>query len=69
MCQPFYMEVVARREKNIGTQCLSFLQYICIDVLTTIGLIITVFEPRHEKTCFRGFRPGKTQTGLRSHIS
>ena len=23
-------------------------------------------EPRHEKTCLRGFRPGKTQTGLRS---
>ena len=21
-------------------------------------------EPRHEKTCLRGFRPGKTQTGL-----
>ena len=26
-----------------------------------------IFEPRHEKTCLRGFRPGKTQTGLRSH--
>ena len=24
-------------------------------------------EPRQEKTCLRGFRPGKTQTGLRSH--
>ena len=21
-------------------------------------------EPRHEKTCLRGFRPGKAQTGL-----
>ena len=21
-------------------------------------------EPRHEKTCLRGFRPGMTQTGL-----
>ena len=26
-------------------------------------------EPRHEKTCLRGFRPGMTQTGLRSHRS
>ena len=23
-----------------------------------------LFEPRHEKTCVPGFRPGKTQTGL-----
>ena len=22
------------------------------------------FEPRHEKTCLRVLRPGKTQTGL-----
>ena len=26
-----------------------------------------VNEPRHEKTCLRGFRPGKTQTGLLSY--
>ena len=25
--------------------------------------------PRYEKTCLRGFRPDKTQTGLRSHRS
>ena len=24
-------------------------------------------EPRHEKTCLRDFRPGKTQTGLLSY--
>ena len=24
-------------------------------------------EPRHEKTCLRGFQPGKTQTGLLSY--
>ena len=24
-------------------------------------------EPRHEKTCLRGLRPGKAQTSLRSH--
>ena len=28
-----------------------------------------LIEPRHEKTCLWGFRPGKTQTGLRSHRS
>ena len=27
---------------------------------------ISIFEPRHEKNCLRGLRPGKTQTGLRS---
>ena len=26
----------------------------------------TFFEPLHEKTCLRGFRSGKTQTGLLS---
>ena len=25
------------------------------------------FEPRHKKTCLRGFLPGKTQTGLLSY--
>ena len=29
----------------------------------------TVFEPRHEKACLLGFRPGKTQTGLPSYRS
>ena len=28
---------------------------------------VIVFEPRHEKTCIRGFRPGPPQTGLYSH--
>ena len=27
------------------------------------------YEPRHEKACFWGFRPGKTQTGLLSYKS
>ena len=27
------------------------------------------YEPRHEKTCLRGLRPGRTQTGLRSQRS
>ena len=29
----------------------------------------TVYEPRHEKTCFRGVRPSKSQTGLLSYRS
>ena len=29
----------------------------------------SIYEPRHENTCLWGFRPGKTQTGLRSHRS
>ena len=31
--------------------------------------ILVLNEPRHEKICLRCFRPGKTQTGLRSHRS
>ena len=27
-----------------------------------------IYEPRHEKTCRRVFRPDRTQTGLYSHI-
>ena len=30
-------------------------------------LYIPPYEPRHEKTCIRGLRPGKTQTGLLSY--
>ena len=28
---------------------------------------LTIYEPRHEKTCLRGLRPGKTQTSLLSY--
>ena len=28
-----------------------------------------IYEPRHEKTCLRGLRPGKTQTSLLSYRS
>ena len=27
------------------------------------------YEPGHEKTCLRDFRPGKTQTGLLSYTN
>ena len=29
--------------------------------------IVQLLEPRHEKTCIRGFRSGNTQTGLLSY--
>ena len=32
-------------------------------------MIIQTNVPRHEKICLRGFRPGKTQTGLLSFKS
>ena len=40
-------------------------------ILSTIYMYVypTLIEPRHEKTCLRGLRPGKTQTGLRSQRS
>ena len=41
--------------KNLGSLRLSCL----------FGLI---FWPLHKKTCLRGVRPGKTQTGLLSYI-
>ena len=31
--------------------------------------VYKVYEPRHEKTCLRGLRPGKSQTGLLSYRS
>ena len=34
----------------------------CLDVSVS-----SIFEPRHEKTCLWGLRPGKTQTGLLSY--
>ena len=33
------------------------------------GVERPTYEPRHEKTCLRGLRPGRTHTGLRSHRS
>ena len=32
-----------------------------------IGFWQRTIEPRHEKTCLRGLRPGKTQTDLLSY--
>ena len=29
-----------------------------------ISIVTTINELRHEKTCFWGLRPGKTQTGM-----
>ena len=30
------------------------------------ALPVILYEPRHKKTCLRGLRPGRTQTGLPS---
>ena len=37
-------------------------------MLGTTGLIVSWFEPRHEKTRLLGLQPGMTQTGLFSYI-
>ena len=37
------------------------------DNLPRLLCIIVVFEPRHKKTCLRGFGLSKTQTGLLSY--
>ena len=37
--------------------------------LQLFSLYIIKIEPRREKTCLRGFRPGATQIGLYSHRS
>ena len=37
---------------GFNTSCLKF------------GIVLTLSEPRREKTGLRGFRPGPTQTGL-----
>ena len=54
------------------TVCFGSTVYtVCLDLFEYLGSLLysTLNEPRHEKTCLRGFRPGKTQTGLRSHRS
>ena len=45
--------------------------YVCFGPLRSVGQLHVssfIFEPRHAKTCLRGFRPVPTQTGLYSHI-
>ena len=44
----------------LGFQDFSYSPYVDQEYM------ITTFEPRHEKMCLRGLRPGKTQTGLLS---
>ena len=40
------------------------------DVLNNLLVVFIIrHEPRHKKTCLRGLRPDKTQTGLCSHRS
>ena len=46
---------------------LSFHLFFCLSLLFFLSLYWD--KPRHEKTCLRGLRPGKTQTGLLSYKS
>ena len=45
------------------------LVFVCfvVAVCDLVDDMKTIFEPRREKTGFRGFRPGPTQTGLYGH--
>ena len=51
------------------SECFENVIYKMLHVIWTAPQRTMVFEPRHEKTCLQGLRPGKTQTGLRSHRS
>ena len=39
--------------KNVRTTCMN-----------TVNVGMKTIEPRHQKTCLRGLRPGKAKTGL-----
>ena len=38
-----------------------------LHVRVYVSFVLFRIEPRHKKTCTRGFRPSKTQTGLFSY--
>ena len=42
-------------------------QVISENIRNAFLYVLSIFEPRCEKTGLRGFRPGPTQTGLCSH--
>ena len=55
---------------DLGLRCLPWSQKRdakLIWVSKTMQRSSFEFEPRHEKTCLRGFRPSKTQAGLISY--
>ena len=43
--------------------------FVNVQVSVSADSTSTPNQPRHEKTCLRGLRPGKTQTGLLSYRS
>ena len=51
------------RQSTIGQEILTWISKTFIYLLTIILPCLLPLEPRHEKTCLRGFRPGKTPTG------
>ena len=50
-----------------GRKTSNFCQNVSSGESQLTGTVLLLYEPRHEKTCLRGFRPGKTQTGLLSY--
>ena len=65
---PLPIEHPGWSESSLGPQ--SFCWF-CHEAAQFIFNMITQFlyEPHHQKTCLLGLRPGKTQTGQRSHRS
>ena len=49
--------------------CRSSCIFIPLVILCMLTVGPVIFEPRHEKTCLQGLRPGKTRTGLLSYRS
>ena len=63
-----YFLAVANHAKGrfVGDSLSAFVYFFSC---TYINYSKIKFEPRHEKTCLRGLRPGKTQPGLLSYRS
>ena len=58
-------QIRKRRKKTPHFTRSAIFDYLSDETHTQVRVII--IEPRHEKACLRGFRPGKTQTGLLSY--
>ena len=65
----FVSDLVGNPEDRFCRNAAQFLPKIACCVCSANGGTVGFpFEPRCEKTGLRGFRPGPTQTGLRSHL-
>ena len=53
---------------NLKINLLRILSVLLFKLLHVDSVMsVKTYEPRHEKTCLRGLRLGKTQTGLLSY--